>query len=87
MDGADQRPGAGRLEKGNIVMSRQNDLMRACDAMRPQKREEFLKMIWSQKMECYDLPGIQLIWNEASRDTALKCLSMFQYGVIIGKRM
>lgn len=87
MDRADQFTGADCAQEGSVVMGRQRDALRACDDMSPKRKEEFLKMIWCHESGCYDLPGVRRIWEETSRSVTLTALSMFQYGVVIGKRM
>lgn len=68
-------------------MGRQKELLAACDAMSPKDREAFLTMVWNQDYMCYDLPGVRRIWESGSESAAMTAMLMFQYGVIIGKRM
>lgn len=87
MDGTGQYAGAGCPEEGSVEMSRCGDLLRACDAMSPQEAEAFRAMIWSQEAGCCDLPGVRRIWEETRGCRDMTGVMMFQYGVIIGKRM
>lgn len=68
-------------------MRRDSELLKACDAMSPKDMEAFLAMVWNQDYMCYDLPGVRRIWESGSESAAMTALLMFQYGVVIGKRM
>ena len=68
-------------------MRRPLERMKACDAMSPKRKEEFLAMILEQGATWYELLAVRHIWGETEASMEVKSMLMFQYGIIIGKRM